>query len=198
MSHPDDDSPTADELESYVRAIEAAQAQARAEDAAPPQSGAVQVDEATLALALDNALIRLRPNLQAELSAMLQQQLQQFAKSLADISGDLRAASDRLQQSQNQAAIQLQALSRRSLGFMAATAFILMLGTGYVVWHNLQQVQRLQVETDVRRALQQVTITACGKQPCIKLDEKAQRWGADKDYVLLDTQAPQTRSAAER
>lgn len=198
MSHPDDDSPTADELESYFRAIEVAQAQARAEDAAPPQSGAVQVDEATLALALDNALIRLRPNLQAELSAMLQQQLQQFAKSLADISGDLRAASDRLQQSQNQAAIQLQALSRRSLGFMAATAFILMLGTGYVVWHNLQQVQRLQVETDVRRALQQVTITACGKQPCIKLDEKAQRWGADKDYVLLDTQAPQTRPATER
>lgn len=196
MPQPDDDDFTPEELDGYFRAIDAMQSKQPSNGSVDePAPGEFNVDERALARSLDNALLELRPGLQRELSQTFNAQIDEFSQALAGISSKLRQSSEAMQQAQAEAAAQLQAVTRRSLGFMAATAGLLMLGTGYVVWHNLQQVHRLQVESDVRRALQQVTITACGKQPCIKLDPDAPRWGKHKEYILIDTDAAPAQRA---
>ena len=63
---------------------------------------------------------------------------------------------------------------------------LLVAGTGYASWHNVQRAQRAHVDAEVLEALRHVTITACDGAPCIKLEEGLRRWEKNGEYVLVD------------
>ncbi len=71
---------------------------------------------------------------------------------------------------------------------------LLVVGGGIVLWLQWQSYNDLhariaaaQIDVDTAEAYARTGVTSCGGQPCIKLDEKSQRWGSKGEYVLLDS-----------
>jgi len=119
-----------------------------------------------------------------------------LARELADASRSLEEAVDRLQQlgerlrvEQSSAGLRMRMLEWKSIASLSVAAAILVGGSAYAAWHNLQRAERAQVRAEVLEALRHVAITSCDGRPCVKLEDGLRRWTKNDEYVLVDTGA---------
>lgn len=77
-----------------------------------------------------------------------------------------------------------------AFGALCIGAVGVIVGTGVLARQNLERAQQARVHADVLQALEQVTVTSCDGQPCIKLADDLRRWSRNDDYVLVDTPRP--------
>src|SRR5690606_23319484 len=125
-----------------------------------------------------NVQVAVRGSLAAEVPAAirgLEDATQQFSKTL-----------EHLQSQQRSLAQRARFLGWTSLASLAIASLVLLAGTGFAAWLNVQRAQKAQVSAEVLQALEQVTITSCDGQPCIKLEDGVRRWAKNDVYVLIE------------
>jgi len=99
----------------------------------------------------------------------------------------LRQVVEQLHHDQARFAQRARFLGAKSLGALAVGCLLMVAGSSYVAWHNVQRSELAKVDAEVLEALQHVTITSCSGQPCIKLQDGLPRWPKNDQYVLIDT-----------
>lgn len=77
-----------------------------------------------------------------------------------------------------------------AFGALCIGAVGVIVGTGVLARQNLERAHQARVHADVLQALEQVTVTSCDGQPCIKLADDLRRWSGNGEYVLVDTPRP--------
>ncbi|MCD9031546.1 hypothetical protein LDO32_07370 [Luteimonas sp. Y-2-2-4F] len=137
---------------------------------------AVAAGKAELA---DHARQAVREGLSKEVGAL--------TRSLDESGERLRRAAAELQREQDQIGRRMQALSWRSIISIGAAMLVVVAGTAFWAWQNVQRAERAQVRAEVLEALQQVAITSCDGRPCLKLEAGLPRWDRNEEYVLIDT-----------
>ena len=121
----------------------------------------------------------------------LAQEIPAATMSIGETATRLRQVADHLQREQAALSQRARFLGWKSLGVLSAACLVLVAGSGYAAWHNVQRAERAHVDAEVLEALQHVTITSCGGQPCIKLQDGLPRWQKNDQYVLIERSAPQ-------
>jgi len=119
-------------------------------------------------------------------SSALSEKVPAAAQAILDTTARLKQVTDRLQHEQAALERRLRFLGAGTLGAIAVACLLLVAGTGYASWHNVQRAQRAHVDAEVLEALRHVTITACDGAPCIKIEEGLRRWKKNGEYVLVD------------
>lgn len=119
-------------------------------------------------------------------SSALSEKVPAATQAILDTAARLKQVTDRLQHEQAALERRLRFLGASTLGAIAVACLLLVAGTGYASWHNVQRAQRAHVDAEVLEALRHVTITACDGAPCIKLEEGLRRWEKNGEYVLVD------------
>jgi hypothetical protein len=119
----------------------------------------------------------------------LAQEIPRATQDIGDTATRLKQVADHLQREQMALSQRARFLGWKSLGVLSTGCLLLVAGTGYAAWHNIERTKRAHVDAEVLEALQQVTITSCGGAPCLKLQEGLPRWGKNDQYVLIDTAA---------
>ncbi len=125
----------------------------------------------------------------------LAQEIPAATLSIGETATRLRQVADHLQREQAALSQRARFLGWKSLGVLSIACLLLVAGSGYAAWHNVQRAERAQVDAEVLDALQHVTITSCGGQPCIKLQEGLPRWQKNDQYVLIERSAPKEGAA---
>lgn len=125
----------------------------------------------------------------------LAQEIPAVTLSIGETATRLRQVADHLQREQAALSQRARFLGWKSLGVLSIACLLLVAGSGYAAWHNVQRAERAQVDAEVLDALQHVTITSCGGQPCIKLQEGLPRWQKNDQYVLIERSAPKEGAA---
>lgn len=110
----------------------------------------------------------------------------------------LRAMTERLHDEQVTAASRMRLLAWQTMGWLALAAATLVAGSGYATWHNVQRMQRAQVQAEVLDALAHVAITSCDGHPCIRLEDGTPRWSGNDQYVLVHRGAATSGQPATR
>lgn len=105
---------------------------------------------------------------------------------LGEATDQFRKLAEQVQRQQHVLDQRARFLGWKSLASVAAATVVVLAATGYVAWSNVQRAQKAQVQAEVLRALQQVTITSCDGRPCIKLEDGLRRWSKNDEYVLVD------------
>jgi hypothetical protein len=174
----------------------AADLERRCKDAAEQQQGSAMALAQVLHLVEANVKEvatagkdELAQHAQTAVRQVLAQEIGGAAQSLDESAGRLRQLANQLQHEQSTIGMQMRILAWKSLLSIGAAAALALLGTGFVLWQNIQRIQRSNVDAEVMEALQHVTITSCDGRPCLKLAEGQPRWTKNKDYVLVDTSA---------
>ena len=125
----------------------------------------------------------------------LAQEIPAATHSIGETAARLRHVADHLQREQAQLSQRARFLGWKSLGVLSVACLALVASSGYASWHNVQRSARAKVDAEVLEALQHVTITSCGGQPCIKLQDGLPRWQKNDQYVLIDTSVKQEGAA---
>ena len=119
-------------------------------------------------------------------------------RTLHEAGGALRAMTERLREEQVAAASHMRLLAWQTMGWLALAAAALVAGSGYAAWHNVQRMQRAQVQAEVLDALAHVAFTSCDGHPCIRLEDGAPRWSGNDQYVLIHRGAATSGQPATR
>lgn len=117
----------------------------------------------------------------------LSQEIPAAVEAVAHVGDRLRLIVDQLQRDQAAAGAHMRMLGWKALGGLALASAVVIGATAYFAWTNVQRAERASVEAQVLEALQQVAITSCDGQPCVKLEDDQARWGKNDDYILIDT-----------
>lgn len=120
----------------------------------------------------------------------LSQEIPAAVDALTETGDRLRRLADQLQREQGAAASHIRMLAWKSLAAMVLASAVIIGGTAYAAWTNVQRAQQGKVEAQVMEALQQVSITSCDGTPCVKLQDGQRRWPKNDDYFLIDGGAP--------
>ena len=126
----------------------------------------------------------------------LAQEVPAATQSISEAASRLRQAIEKLDREQSAFARRTRFFSAQSVGALAAACVLVVAGSGYVAWHNVKRSERAKVDAEVLEALQHVTITSCGGQPCIKLMDGLPRWKKNDQYVLIDSTTKQEGTTA--
>lgn len=116
----------------------------------------------------------------------LAQEIPAASAALADTAARLQQMADQLQQQRIATEARLRFMGWKSIVVLGAAAALVVVGTAYVARHNLERADRARVDAAVLDALEQVSITSCDGQPCIKLEPGLQRWSRNEEYVLVE------------
>src|SRR5690606_10060810 len=76
--------------------------------------------------------------------------------ALADSARDLQRAADQLAREQAGTAGLLRSMGWTSITAVACAAFLTIAGSSFIVWNNVQRIQRTSVQADVLEALRHV------------------------------------------
>lgn len=125
----------------------------------------------------------------------LSQEIPSAVEAVAQAGDRLRAIIGRLERDQAATAARMRLLGWQTFGALAFASAVIVGGTGYVAWSNVQRAERASVDAQVLEALQQVAITSCDGKPCLKLEDGQARWGLNDDYILIDSKAPEPNGA---
>lgn len=58
-------------------------------------------------------------------------------------------------------------------------------GAAWIAKRSMQEIAQAEFGQDVLQATQRGDITRCGKSLCVKVGQKTQRYGKEREYVLL-------------
>lgn len=128
-----------------------------------------------------NTQVAVRESLAAEVPASI--------RGLDEATEQIRRTVEQLRSQQQSLDQRARFLGWKSLASLAVASVVLLAGTGFAAWTNVQRAQSAKVQAEVLQALAQITMTSCDGRPCIKLEDGLQRWSKNDDYVLVDTAA---------
>lgn len=111
------------------------------------------------------------------------------ARSLRETATQLQDMAARLQREQASASLRMRVLGWKAISSLALAATVMVGGSAYVAWKNMQRVAQARVQAEVLDALAQVTITSCDGQPCLRLEDGIPRWSKNDEYVLVQRKA---------
>lgn len=120
----------------------------------------------------------------------LTEEIPAAARSLRDTALQLQEMAARLQHEQASTSLRMRVLGWKTMLSLALAATVMVGGSAYAAWKNMQRVAQAQVQAEVMDALAQVTITSCDGQPCLKLEDGIARWSKNDEYVLVHRTAP--------
>lgn len=106
-------------------------------------------------------------------------------RSLRETSMQLQEMAAQLQREQASASLRMRVLGWKTMLSLALAATAMVGGSAYAAWKNMQRAAQAQVQVEVLDALEQVTITSCDGQPCLKLEDGMPRWSRNDEYVLV-------------
>lgn len=116
----------------------------------------------------------------------LSQEIPAAVEAIAATGDRLKQLADQLQREQLAAASGIRALAWKALAATVVASAVIIGGTAYAAWSNVQRAKDAKVEAQVMEALQQVAITSCDGTPCVKLVDDQKRWSRNDDYILID------------
>lgn len=119
----------------------------------------------------------------------LAQEVGAATRALGEGASRLQQINDQLKREQSIVGMRMRMMGWKTMIAVGAAAFLTLAGSGFVLWHYTQRIQRAQVQAEVLDALQHVTVTSCDGRPCMKLADGQPRWSRNPDYVLVDTSA---------
>ena len=105
-------------------------------------------------------------------------QLQEAARTAAGAARQLEEQRDSLRRVQQ--GLLWKGLTALLIGTVLAAG-----GSSYVAWNNMREVKRAAFAKDILRATQSGVLTRCGDALCVKVDQRARRFGAKGEYLLL-------------
>ena len=120
----------------------------------------------------------------------LTEEIPAAARSLRDTALQLQEMAARLQHEQASTSLRMRVLGWKTMLSLALAATVMVGGSAYAAWKNMQRVAQAQVQAEVLDALTQVTITSCDGQPCLKLEDGIARWSKNDEYVLVHRTVP--------
>lgn len=187
----------------------AATLETRCEEAATQQAGSARALEAALqrvehdvGTIVGNGRDELARQVQAAVRQALVQEVGMATAALAESVTQLRQASEQLRREQVIVAGRMRMMGWKSMAAVGAAALLVLAGTGFVAWNNVQRIQATDVQAEVLEALAHVSVTSCDGRPCIRLAEGQPRWPRNHDYILVDVTAaggtPATPPASAR
>lgn len=119
----------------------------------------------------------------------LAEEIPAAARSLHDTAVQLQEMAAQLQREQAATSLRMRVLGWKTMLSLALAATVMLGGSAYAAWRNMQRVAQAQVQAEVMEALAQVTITSCDGQPCLKLEDGIPRWSKNDEYVLVQRTA---------
>lgn len=157
--------------------------------AAAQQAAAKELQASAIAVGktIDDGKREIGEQTRGAIHDALAQEIPAATHSIGETAARLRQVADHLQQEQARLTQRARFLGWKSLGVLSVACLLLVAGSGYAARHNLQRAAQAKVDAEVLDALQQVTITSCSGQPCIRLQEGLPRWQKNDQYVLIDT-----------
>ncbi|MBS7458569.1 hypothetical protein [Coralloluteibacterium stylophorae] len=128
----------------------------------------------------------------AAIGEALAREIPAVVEAIARTGDRLGQVTDRLQREQASAGARMRIISWQSLATLCAASALVVAGTAYLAWVNVERAERADVSAQVLEALQDVSITSCDGQPCMRLEDGQQRWARNEDYVLIHTKSAAT------
>jgi len=119
----------------------------------------------------------------------LTEEIPAAVRSLRDTALQLQEMAARLQREQAATSLRMRVLGWKTMLSLALAATVMVGGSAYAAWKNMQRAEQTRVQAEVLDALAQVTITSCDGQPCLKLEDGIPRWSKNDEYVLLQRKA---------
>lgn len=178
-------------------ALLAATLESRCEQAAKQLDGSARALEGTLQRVehdigsiVGNGRDELVRQVQAAVRQALVQEVGMATAALGESVTQVRQASEQLRREQAIVAGRMRMMGWKSMAAVGAAALLVLAGTGFVAWNNVQRIQATSVRAEVLEALAHVDVTSCDGRPCIRLAEGQSRWPRNHDYILVDVTAP--------
>lgn len=125
------------------------------------------------------------------------------SRSILDVSTSLSQSTRQLEQSLGTIARETRRLVWISFGSIAGAMILLIVGGAMLLRHESQayeaaRARALQADINAStiEAYVKAGVVSCGGRPCLKLDQKAPRWGSKGDYVLIEGAPPAEKHAS--
>lgn len=175
----------------------AATLESRCEQAADQLDGgaraleeALQRVEHDIGTIVGNGRDELARQVQAAVRQALVQEVGMATAALGESVAQVRQASEQLRREQTIVAGRMRMMGWKSMAAVGAAALLVLAGTGFVAWNNVQRIQATNVRAEVLEALAHVNVTSCDGRPCIRLAEGQSRWPRNHDYILVGVTDP--------
>ncbi|WP_226467270.1 hypothetical protein [Luteimonas panaciterrae] len=151
---------------------------------------------------VSNAGSRVSQLVQEGMDSAMTEGTAKYDQAITAASSKLGSASKAMAESQETAAAHVRRLIWLAYAAVGGVLVLLLLGGGLLTWFQWQQYHEVReraaavrIQAEVLEAYSRVGITSCGGRPCVKLDTQSPHWGRDGEYVLLDTNTGDKKSA---
>jgi uncharacterized protein (UPF0335 family) len=151
-------------------------------------------------MAIDRSGNQVRQLMQEAIAQTFEPGTQQFDVMVKSVSAQLKQSGETLQKDQAEVSSKLRKLIWKLQMFAIVSLAVLVLGGVLLVMYQHQayknareRAQAAAVDAETAEAYRSVQIGNCGGRPCIKIDQKSEKWGKNGEFVLLDMNLPPDR-----
>ncbi len=104
-------------------------------------------------------------------------------KRLKNTAWQLENTAQAMQKLHAQMALAQKAMLWKGALVLLSMSFLLLGGTGFLVWKGWQELQKIQYNHDVANAIAAGDLSLCNKRLCVKIPPKAEKYG--DGYVIV-------------
>jgi hypothetical protein len=155
-------------------------------------------------MAINRSGDQLRQLMQEAIAQTFEPGTQQFDAAVKAISAQLKQSGDTLQKSEAAVSAKLNKLVWKLQMLAIGSLMVLLCGGILLIFYQTQayrdakqRAEAAAIDAEVAEAYRSVHIANCAGRPCVKLDNKALKWGRDGDFVLLDLEIPKAKEKKE-
>jgi Mg2+ and Co2+ transporter CorA len=129
---------------------------------------------------------------------------QQFDAAVKAVSAQLKQSGDALQKGEADISAKLNKLVWKLQMLAIGSLVVLLCGGILLIFYQTQaykaakqRAEAAAIDAEVAEAYRSVHIANCAGRPCVKLDNKAEKWGRNGEFVLLDIDLPKPKEKKE-
>jgi hypothetical protein len=144
-------------------------------------------------MAVNRSGDQLRQLMQEAIAQTFEPGSQQFDATVKAVSAQIKQSGEALQKDQAAVAEKLKKMTWKLQMTVIASLVVLLCGglalilyQYYVYKAAKTRAQEAAIEAQAAEAYRKVHIANCGGTPCVKIDNKSEKWGREGEYVLLD------------
>ncbi len=148
-------------------------------------------------MAVNRSGDQLRQLMQEAIAQTFEPGTQQFDAAVKAVAAQLKHSGEALQKDQAEVSAKLQKMTWKLQMFAIGSLAVLVLGGIALIWYQTlaykaakERAQAAAIEAEAAEAYRRVNIANCGGTPCVKIDEKSDKWGKNGEFVLLDIDLP--------
>lgn len=129
----------------------------------------------------------------AAVDSALAGSIELHSRSIVEVSASLQQTTRQLENSLTSVARETRRLVWISYASIVGAIALLVVGGGMLLHHESQayadaraRAAQADISAATIEAYARAGLASCGGQPCVKLDQRAPRWGAKGEYVLVE------------